>query len=420
MSHAIDIESAATAPWSGVTLVDLFQGSANLNGQALAFAEPVTSGGRITRRTYAEAAATIDGLVHRLEEIGLARGSRILVALGGTIEAPLALLAILKAGYVPCLLPVWLQPETLLEALQASGAKAIVTVGALGRLRPAEIMRAAAAAPDGPRYVLAFGDRLPAGVIPLSDTLIRSVDTGFHIPFDAPDGAPAPILTLDVRPSGARWIEHDQEALAAAALGMVTQCGLGSAEPILSTLAPVSAAALCTGLIPALLTGATLHLHGVFDAATLLLQLGMMVKPHLVAPAGLEQSLQQAGLLGTETLSSTVLLHRPPARLDQRDRLRRRESPVIDAVALGEHAMLLGARTSEGLPGLALDAVRLPDEPDGALILEARAGPGERIEVRGAAVSGFEDGGARTGLAWIPTGHAVRAERGRILQVDPA
>lgn len=417
MRQAVEIESAAPAPWSGVTLVDLFVSTANLNGQALAFAEPLTSGGRVTRRTYAEAAETVDNLLQRIEEIGLDPGSRIALAMGGSVESPLALLAVLKAGMVPCLLPPWLPAGDLSKALGDSGAEAVVTVAALGALKPAEIMRAACAMDDGPRFILAFGDRLPAGVVPLSDAMAQGGSSDFFNVFDASRSRPTPVLTLSRGPTGPLWIEHDQEALIARGLGVVTRANLGSAEAILSTLAPLSAAALATGLVPALLTGATLHLHGVFESAKLLDQLAMMSKPHLVAPAALERALLQADLLGGPAVSSTLLLHRPPARMDQRERARRQDSPVIDLLALGEKGLAIGQRDARGVPDLSCAPLRVPDSVDGALVLEMKLDQG-RLLLRGEGVSGRPPGS--TALNWADAQLTARLDGDRLVAVEPS
>lgn len=414
MSHAEEIESAAPAPWSGVTLVDLFVSTANLNGQALAFAG-FDCGGRVMRRTYAEAAQAVDNIVHRIDEIGLEPGSRVAVAMGASVEAPLAILAVLKAGMTPCLTPTWLPREALSEALRLLGARAIVSVGAVGDVRPAEALRAAAAMlPDGPRFLLAFGDRLPAGVTPLSDALIHSRDTGFVNAFENARPGPRPVLTLDLTPAGPIWATHAQEMLIASALGVVTRGDLGAADPILTTLAPLTLAGLATGLIPALLTGATLHLHGPFDAGGLLQQLSMMVRPHLVAPAALERGLHQAELLGGAALSSAVLVHRAPARLQQRERPRAKASPIIDVLALRETALLLGPRREDGAADVSLASLRVPDATDGALVTEARVERG-RLQVRGEGVSG---GSPETG--WADPGLVAKLEGDRIVSLDPA
>jgi hypothetical protein len=414
VSEAVAIGSVdiVAAPWSGVTLADLFASTVQLASQAQAFAEAPTAkepGGRSL--TFAAAAARIDSIVASIEELALEPGSPILLAMPPVIEAPLAILAVLQAGHIPCLVPVTLEQDDLRDALVTSLAAAAITAASIGTLRPADRVRSAAAGVDGPRFVLGFGEGLPAGVIPLDNATGHGRTAWVRaLPSFAATATP-PILTLGGRPRDREWMRQDQEGLVASALQLVLRASMASGEPILSTLAPCTAASLATGLVPALLTGGALHLGGLFSASRFLDQLAEVPRPHLVAPAALETALSEAGIAGSDRVASTLFLHRPPARLDTRDPLRDTRSPVIDGLALGERGLIVARRDSSGRPALGLGETRVPDEPDGALVLAARPGRMMQVEVAGAAVGIGVGETPRDGdTDWYDTGIALRCD----------
>jgi hypothetical protein len=414
VSEAVAIGSVdmMAAPWSGVTLADLFASTVQLASQAQAFAEAPTAkdpGGRSL--TFAAAAAMIEGIVASIEELGLEPGSPILVAMPPVIEAPLAILSVLQAGHIPCLVPVTLEQDDLRDAMATSMATAAITAASIGTLRPADRVRSAASGLDGPRFVLGFGEGLPAGVIPLDNSMAFGRTSWVRALPSFATTTPKPILTLGGRPHDREWMRQDQEGLVASALQLVLRASMASGEPILSTLAPCTAASLATGLVPALLTGGALHLSGLFSAGRFLDQLASVPRPHLVAPAALETALSEAGITGSDRVASTLLLHRPPARLDIRDAPRDTRSPVIDGLALGERGLIVARRGASGRPALTLGETRVPAEPDGALVLAARPGRLMQVEVAGAAVGIGVGETPRDGdTDWYDTGIALRCD----------
>jgi non-ribosomal peptide synthetase component F len=382
-----DPVSALTAPWSGVSLVDLFASSCHLNAHATAFAEaPFSSIAPARRLTYLQANEAIDRLAIALGGLALQPGSTVGLCLGGTIEAPLAILATLRAGFVPCLLPTSLSRSDAAQVLRAVTVDAIVAAGALGPLRPAEVLRAAAVE-NGPSFILGFGARLPAGVVPLDDFLLDAPEARVVKPEPAEAARPLGLVTVERSRGSLALYRHDQEALVAAALAVVLRAGIGAGDRVLSTVSPMSLAGLVTGLVPALLTGGALFGLALFEGATLLRMLDDdAAGAHLVVPGVLETPLREAGLLGGSQVSSTVIVHRPPARFDRAAASVRPNSPVVDILALGERGNLPSRRGTDGRPTIALGEIRVPDE-DGPLVIASRAGDNGLVAVAGAAVA---------------------------------
>lgn len=387
MSEAQDFGAPAgrAPPWAGVTLVDLFASAVQLNGAAIAYREAPVAGGPGRSRTYGEANESVERLRLRIEDLGLQRGSVVVVCLPAAIEAPLTLLALLRAGLTPCLVPPTAGEAELARIFQAASAQAAITCAQVGSLRPADVLRAAAVSAGGPRYVLGFGERLPAGVIPLSDDGGEVRETSAR---DAPpagrSGGPS-VLTVELAAEGPSLYVHDQEALVSLALSWVLAVGAGTADTVLTTLSPMTQAGLVPALAP-LLVGGTLALQPVFTGEDFLACVSDLRQPHLVAPGALVEGLHKAGLLGGAGVASTTLLHRPPLRLAGGPSPQGAESPVIDMLALGERTLLLARRDLDGRPTLSLAEARIPEE-DGGLVLACRQDGALRISVSGASVA---------------------------------
>jgi acyl-CoA synthetase (AMP-forming)/AMP-acid ligase II len=384
---AHDPVSALTAPWSGVSLVDLFASSCHLNAHATAFGEaPFSAIAPARRLTYLQANEAADRLAIALGGLALQPGATVAICLGATIEAPLALIGTLRAGFVPCLLPPTLSRSEAAHVLRSIAVDAVIAAGAVGPMRPAEVMRAAAVE-NGPRYILGFGARLPAGVVPLDETLMDAPEARVVRAEPLDPGRPLGLVTLERTRGSLALYRHDQESLVAAALGLVLRAGVGAGDRVLSTLSPMSLAGIVTGLVPVLLTGGALFGLGLFESATLMRMLGEdAAGAHLVVPSVLETPLREAGILGGTTVASTVIVHRPPARFDRAAAAGLLQSPIVDVLALGERGSLAARRGQDGRPTVALGEIRIPDD-DGPLVISARAGEDGIVSVAGAAVS---------------------------------
>ena len=166
-----------------------------------------------------------------------------------------------------------------------------------------------------------------------------------------PAPAPPQIITLDRR--RLKPVAHAQTTLMAAGLDFVARAEIGRATPILSTLPPTSFAGLVAGPFAALLSGATLHLHGPFAADDFLKTRDRAGHAHLVVPAAIAPDLVGAAIL--EGLASMVLVSRlsadagftsPPPFVCP--------CPLVDLYAIDEAAAVAeprrGARAAQPAP----------------------------------------------------------------------
>ncbi|AWB24981.1 acyl-CoA synthetase [Methylobacterium currus] len=344
--------------------------------------------------TYAAAREIVARLAEGLQQLRLPPRSPIGLCMAGMAEAHLAFLAIEQAGHIPCPLPVTWDEDRLLQAVEAAQMLAVLTQGALGSERPAEKMCRVAMRYFPLRFVAAFGPHVPDGVLGLDQVVLdhrgdaASLGTGPAaglVTFAFPGGSPGP---TPARPAGPPpepegiplAVRREAEALTAAAAGCLVPLRVEPGERILSLLPPSDLKGLATGLAAALLAGATLECHPVFDAGTLSAALDQPVPTHLIVPAWMEAGFSRTTVPGR--LRTLAYVHRAPCRLSSRLPGR---SGVVDILAFDEVALLCGRRDAQdvGLVLAAPERAALATERGG--LIQLRRDPDGRLSFRGPA-----------------------------------
>jgi hypothetical protein len=319
-------------------LCTLLAATAQAHPQRLAFVDsphkPAWSGRPAITWTYAAAAEIVGRLANGLRTWRLAPGSRIGIALAGSSESFLAYLAVEAAGHIPCLLPLDLDEEALLVAVQAAALPAIITQARCGALAPAERLCRVAVRYFGLRYLAAFGPDVPDGVINL-DAMALDGTGGPHAP--GPGG-----LISFAGGDPARPVHRSGDALLAAIAVHLVTARVLPGDRILSLIPQGDLRGLVTGLGAALVGGAGLETLPVFEARSFAAALDRPFPTRLVAPAALERNLAASRL--PATLDSIVLAHRAPGRLGPRWLSPEAGRPIVDVVAFDETALLTGAR----------------------------------------------------------------------------
>ncbi len=255
------------------------------------------------------------------------------LCMAGMAEAHLAFLAIEQAGHVPCLLPVTWDEDRLLQAVESAQILAILTQGVLGPSGPPRrcagsrcaISRCASSPPSvrtsrtassaSTRSSSTTGRRRRprhrAGRRPRDLRAARRSPGRPAGPPPEPAGAPVAV-------------RREAEALTAAAAGCLAPMRVEPGDRILSLMPPSDLKGLATGLAAALLAGATLECHPVFEPAPSLAALDQPVPTHLVAPAWMEAGFARTTVAGR--LRTLAYVHRAPCRLSGRLRAGRRRS----------------------------------------------------------------------------------------------
>lgn len=380
------IEAHHEAPLRRIGLGTLLRATARRHPERIAFVDPADKpqwcGRPAITWSYEAAAQIVARLAAGLSAWRLPAGSRIGLCLPGGTEAALCLLAVEACGHLPCLLPMTWDEDSLVTAAQNVGLSALLTQSRVGALSPAERACNVAARYFGLRYLASFGPTVPDGVINLDEIMLTPRGA------DSSDPISLPGIGLVTFAAGDpdRPIYRTGESLLAAAATYLTSARVAPGERILTLLPPHDLRGIVTGLGAALVSGATLETHGVFDGAAFAASFGNGNLTHLVAPGFLERNL--SGRDAPSSLRSVTFVHRAPMRLPKRERMPDGRSAIridtiVDAVAIDETAIVSGLRGGTRDVALALgrpDRLKLPEtlmairiEPDGCLAFRGQA-----------------------------------------------
>jgi hypothetical protein len=363
---------------SGITLDGLFRSNAAARPETVAISDPREragcTDGAPQRLSYAEADAEVERLAALFRSFGLPLGSPFAVQLPNIAEAPLTLLAILRAGMSALPLPLAWRRSDLVAALAQIKPKAIVTVARFFDERPAETVCEAAAELFSLSFPCAFGNNLPDGVIPLSGVSVQAA---------ASQASAGTIATFDAKRDGHFAVRRNDAQWLTAGLTTLLEAHIQTGDTIASAVPLHSLAGVAGAFVPWLLSGGTLHL----------LQGGAAggeqgKKPHLVAPAAAARA-----LAAQHPFASCVAVHRSP-RTFSLDFSGCKASRLIDYFTIGEFAVVAMAREDPRRPmPLPLGPIAALSGSAGApIVVETRLRDGE-IHVRGPMVPDLPAGG---------------------------
>jgi hypothetical protein len=372
-------DDAPDLAWDAMRLSGLVAAATNRHPERLALLDQPGREDWSGRPRIAWTYSTADEIRRRLAGffagLGLPPGAVLGLCLPGGSEACLSLLAAEEAGLTPCLLSAAWSEAELGAALEAANVQAVVTQGVVGEQRPAELFCRLAAGYFGLRFVCAFGPLVPDGVIDLDRVMLGSDEAPAKAPPPS-DSRETGLVTFSRRPGPMRPLFRPFRSTVAAAVTVLVAAKIEAGERILSLLAPDDHRGITTGLMAALLSGAALEHHGLFDGRTLMEALAQPTHPmptHLVAPGWMEPHLAKANL--PPSVRSVILIHDAPVRFRAKAPLSRR---VVDILALDELALVARARRADQFAlTLADDAsagsvparqlMRVRTDPDGAI-----------------------------------------------------
>jgi hypothetical protein len=336
---------------SVTTLDDLFRRAGVRHPDTPALVDPPDrekfTDGAPRALTFSQADRAIASLAARLRGLGLATDTPVAIQLPNTVESIIALLGVLRAGMIAVPLPLLWRQREIGAALGRIGAKAIITCARAGATAQAEIAVQAAAELFSIRFVCGFGNELPDGVVPVDD-----VFTAGHRGLSPPprrNGNPAAhvaVVTFDLTVDGLVPVMRNHAELIAAGLAPFRESGMAADAGWLSTVPVSSFAGIALALLPWLLGGGTLSLHGGFDPDTFAAQ--SRRQNALVLPGTMIAPLAASGHL--DGPAETILaLWRQPERLAVAAPWQG-EATLIDVVAFGEDAVWAARRRPDGMP----------------------------------------------------------------------
>ena len=341
----------------GATLDDLFRRVVAARPDAPALIDPPDrasfTDGAPRRLTWAQADRVVCVIADLLRSLALPPGTIVALHLPNIVESVLTLMGVLRAGLIAAPLPLlWRQAEAC-AALGRVSARVLIACRRVGEGDHAELAMHVAAETFAVRFVCAFGDPIPDGIIPLDEVFDAALPVPSPAPerHDDPAGRPA-VVTFDVTGNGLIPIARSHRELIAAGAAVSAAAGLAREDILLAALMTASFAGLGSTIVPWLLSGATLQLHQPFDAGALI------ARPWDVAvlPGPLLPRLAEAGLLGARP-KAVVAVWRAP----ERTRMGAAwvgDARVVDVPVFGEVGLLALPRGSNGAPAELPEATR--------------------------------------------------------------
>lgn len=317
--------------------------------------------------TFGHANACTTALALLLEDLQLQPGDAVAILMRNRPEACLAILGALRAGLRPLLLPAHLALGDLIGLVQRTGASAIITAVEPGWSELADTAVTLAATADTVRYVLAFGDDPPDGVLPLSPLLAEAVED-----YGSDGFAEGQTERLLVPRPGGDIVERIGSCLVSTAMELAVDADLRAGDILVTTLPPDDGASIAAGLVAGLLTGSAVapveasELAGLFETQAE----GRRI---LVWPGALERVAVAEIARHPGSFAACILVHQAPFSRSAGAR-RSSPAPFVYVMSFDEAAIAVVRRGTDG-------ALRLPSpwpmRPDAAQI-----GPIERTSLR--------------------------------------
>lgn len=397
----------AAGVWGRVTLDALFRRNVRRDPDRVVLIDPadraIWNGSHPLRWTGTRAEQAVSALACRFQELGLKYGSVVGVQMPNISELILTILACQRAGLVPALMPLLWREHEIASALEGLAPKAIITVTRMGDITPADHLRYAAADLFSIRFVMAFGDDCPDGVMSLDECL---ADTSGREPRPLPvvaDAAGEPaMITFRTTSTGHVPVARNHNHWITAGLALLLEAQMESGETIATSMVQAGFAGLASSFMPWLLSGGTLALHQPFDLAgyaallreehvTRVLMPGLML-PELMHLLALDKAPSVRSLIGVFSDVRRYVASAPAHGGIE----------SIDVVAFDEWGLVARKRDGGISVPLPLGAAHHPADSDASpILLETRIAASGRLHLRGPMVPydpAGEDGYRTTSL----------------------
>jgi acyl-CoA synthetase (AMP-forming)/AMP-acid ligase II len=288
-------------PWRTLTLPGLLGTCARARGERPALADAPDRAswtyGAPEKLSFAEYGARVQRMAAVLKALKLREGERVLLAMPNTVDMPIALLAVMEAGGIPAIASVAMGAPAMAAAAEAVEASMIITCSQLASQTPMESAAKAAANYLPIRHVCAFGADVTPGIVPLDQAMAFAGDAAKSArDYAASDAA---LMTFQTTRDGLLPVVHSHAQVIAIALALLARTPLFSAGALISTVLPATAGAIAAAVVAPLLAGAALHLHGPFDADTLVEQVARLENAPVLLP-GLTEGIVRGPLLHPE------------------------------------------------------------------------------------------------------------------------
>lgn len=298
----------ATALLDGLDLDTLLKALVRGRGYEPALRDPPGRRGWSDEQPHSLSFVALDDRIERLAGLLATNraqpGARVAILAPLGPEAVISILACLRAGLSPLMLPLHGNELELLRLIETAGAVMALGTGRVGPVRPLLMLRNLAMRAFGTRFVGGFGRDIPDGVAPL-DLLLSN---GAPHPLPAPGGRAA-IQVADARTLAGPLAISERDLLAKA-LDISRLLKPLASSRIVTTMVGGDLATLASGPAMAILTGVELLPLGLFNLGDLHACLDGGRKAHLIVPGAMEPALARSKLASHPGLASLVFVQR--------------------------------------------------------------------------------------------------------------
>ncbi len=339
--------------WGQISLDELVSKWAKVRGNEIALVDPANLGRNSTldskRLDWQTLDRAIDAVAHKLISLGLKTDDIVAWQCGNVVEAPIAMLGILRARMIAVPLPpLWSAKESSKALVQIS-PRAIVAGSTIAGRGFVETARDIALEVFSIRYVLGFGPDNPDGVLALDDIFDGTsgdLQLAEHRDDEAEHVATMcwwtgkEMLPQVMARSHNHWI--------AAGLGPIMDAQMTERDTILSANFMTGLAGIGSVLVPWLLSGSRLVLHHPYDKQTFIDQIIEEAATIAVLPAYAVEDFTHSA--DTSTIERIVSIW-PDLYSARRSGSATQSLPVVDVFCLGEAGIVTRKRSPDVPPG---------------------------------------------------------------------
>lgn len=238
---------------------------------------------RFTFKTLNE---TVNDFALRFHAIGLQPGDYIGMQLANFIEAPVLVLAAMRAGLVPCLIPLSWSIEDIARSFERLKPVALASCGQIEDQNLSHNMRELAFSHLHIRFVLGAGYDIADGVTDLTPLLSRSeTERKPALLSPAASGYDINDIALVTYIDPLTPVPHSNGQILSGGLLHVLETGLSTSDEILDAWPLSSLPGLTAHLYPWLISGSCLSLHQPFQFDILSAQLQEEKYSYFAGPA---------------------------------------------------------------------------------------------------------------------------------------
>ncbi|MCF6199127.1 MAG: acyl--CoA ligase [Hyphomicrobiaceae bacterium] len=345
---------------------------------------------------FGELDKTVTRLAARFTSLGLQTGDYVAVQLPNFTETPIIVLGLMRAGLVPCLLPLSWSISEISLSFQRLNPRALIGCGQIEDLNPSIMMRELAFSNLHVRFVMGVGYNIADGVSDISPLFDpQTLDNPSDLPdFPGTQGLKDRALVTYIDPSTP--VPHTSGQILATGLQHVLEVGLSLDDKILSPYPLSSIPGLAASFYPWLMTGCSLSLHHPFQFGPLQEQLQSTSYSFFSAPEQVVRWLLQSHLPIPQKLAIVRRdSHHPIKELQQLPSL-----DLFDLWNFGGLGSVITKYAGEEMTGLFREGrLCLPSGEHAKLCLAAGKVHNQRLYIKGRIFPGIND--VTTSLEWI-------------------